>query len=119
MDWVMQFILGVRKIRSGYDIKPGQPLPVLLDKCITTRPRTPDHQRAVHQIPRPAPRASTYSKPTAPTRIRHRPGRHHENPHPHGRPDRQSRRTRAPGQEIAKREQEVERTEAKLANSGS
>ncbi|MFA7592485.1 MAG: valine--tRNA ligase [Thiohalobacteraceae bacterium] len=31
MDWVMQFILGVRKIRSGYDIKPGQPLPVLLE----------------------------------------------------------------------------------------
>ncbi|MAT64539.1 MAG: valine--tRNA ligase [Gammaproteobacteria bacterium] len=31
MDWVMQFILGVRKIRSGYDIKPSQPLPVVLE----------------------------------------------------------------------------------------
>ncbi|RRQ22588.1 valine--tRNA ligase [Thiohalobacter thiocyanaticus] len=31
MDWVMQFILGVRKIRSGYDLKPSQPLPVVLE----------------------------------------------------------------------------------------
>ncbi len=30
MRWVMDFILGIRKIRSGYDIKPGKPLPVLL-----------------------------------------------------------------------------------------
>jgi valyl-tRNA synthetase len=30
MDWVQAFILGVRKIRSGYDIKPGKALPVLL-----------------------------------------------------------------------------------------
>ncbi len=30
MEWVQAFILGVRKIRSGYDIKPGKPLSVLL-----------------------------------------------------------------------------------------
>ncbi|HKK04822.1 MAG TPA: valine--tRNA ligase [Gammaproteobacteria bacterium] len=30
MQWVMDFILGIRKIRSGMDIKPGKPLPVLL-----------------------------------------------------------------------------------------
>ncbi|MDH5545695.1 MAG: valine--tRNA ligase [Gammaproteobacteria bacterium] len=30
MDWVKSFILGVRKIRSGMDIAPGKPLPVLL-----------------------------------------------------------------------------------------
>ena len=30
MQWVMEFILGIRKIRSGMNIKPGQPLPVLL-----------------------------------------------------------------------------------------
>jgi valyl-tRNA synthetase len=30
MDWVQAFILGVRKIRSGYDIKPSKALPVLL-----------------------------------------------------------------------------------------
>lgn len=30
MEWVQAFILGVRKIRSGYDIKPGKPLAVLL-----------------------------------------------------------------------------------------
>ncbi len=30
MEWVMQFILGVRRIRGEMDIKPGKPLPVLL-----------------------------------------------------------------------------------------
>ena len=30
MTWVQEFVLGVRKIRSGYDIKPGKPLNVLL-----------------------------------------------------------------------------------------
>jgi len=30
MEWVKDFILGVRKIRSGMDISPGKPLPVLL-----------------------------------------------------------------------------------------
>ncbi len=30
MQWVMDFIIGVRKIRSGMNIAPGKPLPVLL-----------------------------------------------------------------------------------------
>jgi len=30
MQWVKDFIIGVRQIRSGMDIKPSQPLPVLL-----------------------------------------------------------------------------------------
>jgi len=30
IQWVMDFVLGIRKIRSGYNIKPGKPLPVLL-----------------------------------------------------------------------------------------
>jgi len=30
MEWVMTFILGVRKIRSSMNIAPGKPLPVLL-----------------------------------------------------------------------------------------
>ncbi|MGD2074796.1 MAG: valine--tRNA ligase [Gammaproteobacteria bacterium] len=30
MEWVKQFVLGVRKIRSGYNIDPRKPLPVLL-----------------------------------------------------------------------------------------
>lgn len=33
MEWVKQFILGVRKIRSGMDIPPGKPLPVLLQNA--------------------------------------------------------------------------------------
>ncbi len=30
MEWVMQFILGIRRIRGEMNIKPGRPLPVLL-----------------------------------------------------------------------------------------
>jgi len=30
IEWVRRFILGVRKIRSAMDIKPGKPLPVLV-----------------------------------------------------------------------------------------
>jgi len=30
MQWVMQFILGIRKIKGEMDIKPGKPVPVML-----------------------------------------------------------------------------------------
>jgi len=33
MEWVKQFILGVRQIRSGMNIPPGKPLPVLLQNA--------------------------------------------------------------------------------------
>jgi len=33
MDWVMAFILGVRRIRGEMNIAPGKPLPVLLDNA--------------------------------------------------------------------------------------
>ena len=36
MEWVKQFILGVRKIRSGMDIPPSKPLPVLLQNANKT-----------------------------------------------------------------------------------
>lgn len=35
IEWVKTFILGVRKIRSSMDIKPGKPLPVLLQNGTT------------------------------------------------------------------------------------
>ncbi len=33
IQWVMDFVLGIRKIRSGMNIKPGKPLPVLLQNA--------------------------------------------------------------------------------------
>jgi len=30
LEWIKQFIIGIRQIRSGMDIKPSQPLPVLI-----------------------------------------------------------------------------------------
>ncbi|MCU7806670.1 MAG: valine--tRNA ligase [Candidatus Thiodiazotropha sp. (ex Semelilucina semeliformis)] len=45
MDWVMQFILGIRKIKGEMNISPGKPVPVLLanasdnDKVLAKRHR--------------------------------------------------------------------------------
>ncbi|NOY67343.1 MAG: valine--tRNA ligase, partial [Gammaproteobacteria bacterium] len=36
IQWVMDFILGIRKIRSGMNIKPGKPLPVLIQNASST-----------------------------------------------------------------------------------
>ncbi len=36
MEWVKSFIVGVRQIRSGMDIKPSKPLPVLLQNASDT-----------------------------------------------------------------------------------
>ena len=33
IQWIMEFILGIRKIRSGMNIKPGKPLPVLIQNA--------------------------------------------------------------------------------------
>jgi len=33
MEWVMQFVLGIRQIRGEMDIPPGKPLPVLLQNA--------------------------------------------------------------------------------------
>ncbi len=33
IQWLMDFVLGIRKIRSGMNIKPGKPLPVLLQNA--------------------------------------------------------------------------------------
>jgi len=33
MDWVMQFILGIRKIKGEMNISPGKPIPVLLNNA--------------------------------------------------------------------------------------
>jgi len=33
MDWVMQFILGIRKIKGEMNIPPGKPVPVLLNNA--------------------------------------------------------------------------------------
>ncbi len=45
LDWVKQFIMGVRRIRSEMDIAPGKPLPVLLTKVSTQDQTWLDHNR--------------------------------------------------------------------------
>ncbi|WP_044410849.1 valine--tRNA ligase [Thiomicrospira microaerophila] len=45
LDWVKQFIMGVRRIRSEMDIAPGKPLPVLLSKVSAQDQAWLDHNR--------------------------------------------------------------------------
>ncbi len=40
MDWLMQFVLGIRRIRSGMDIKPSKLLPVIMQNASHT-----DHEK--------------------------------------------------------------------------
>jgi valyl-tRNA synthetase len=39
LDWVKQFIMGVRQIRSEMDIKPGRPLPVICRRLPGSMPQ--------------------------------------------------------------------------------
>jgi valyl-tRNA synthetase len=53
IEWVKQFVLGVRKIRSGYGIDPRKPLPVLLHNGSTQdRARLAAHQSSVVSLAR-------------------------------------------------------------------
>ena len=118
MDRVMQFILGLRKIRSGYDIKPGQPLPVLLENASQQdRDRLTTNEHYIKFLARTAsidvleagsvpPESATALVGTMKLLIPMA-----------GLIDKAAELARL-DKEIAKREQEVERIEAKLANSG-
>jgi valyl-tRNA synthetase len=53
MEWVKQFILGVRQIRSGMDIKPSKPLPVLLqDGTASDRQRLAANENTIQFLAR-------------------------------------------------------------------
>jgi valyl-tRNA synthetase len=55
MDWLMAFIVGVRKIRSGMNIAPGKPLPILLQNGSNEdRQRLHDHQQLIGSLARTA-----------------------------------------------------------------
>ncbi|MDH5353023.1 MAG: valine--tRNA ligase [Gammaproteobacteria bacterium] len=45
LDWVKQFIMGVRQIRSEMDIKPGKPLPVICQNGSDFDRQKIDHNR--------------------------------------------------------------------------
>jgi valyl-tRNA synthetase len=49
MDWVMSFILGVRRIRGEMNIAPGKPLPVLLKNGTEHDPQQVTHNLAYLQ----------------------------------------------------------------------
>ena len=46
MQWVMQFILGVRKIKGEMNIAPGKPVPILLADCSEQDRRNAAEHRA-------------------------------------------------------------------------
>ncbi len=53
IEWVMQFILGIRQIRGEMDISPGKPLPVLLQNAgATDRDRAARHATLLQRVGR-------------------------------------------------------------------
>jgi valyl-tRNA synthetase len=53
MDWLMNFVLGVRRIRGEMDIAPSKPLPVLLaDADDTDRRRLDDYDYLIRSLAR-------------------------------------------------------------------
>jgi valyl-tRNA synthetase len=55
LDWVMQFILGIRQIRGEMDISPGKPLPVLLQQAsLEDRERAVRHRHLLERVGRVA-----------------------------------------------------------------
>jgi valyl-tRNA synthetase len=117
MDWVMQFILGVRKIRSGYDIKPGQPLPVLLeDASQQDRDRLSTNEHYIKFLARTEIITVLEPGTTPPESATALVGTMKILIPMAGLIDKDAELARL-DKEIAKREQEVQRIEAKLGNS--
>jgi valyl-tRNA synthetase len=117
MDWVMQFILGVRKIRSGYDIKPGQPLPVLLENASPQdRERLNTNEHYIKFLARTEIITVLEPGTTPPESATALVGTLKILIPMAGLIDKDAELARL-DKEIAKREQEVQRIEAKLANS--
>jgi len=67
LQWVMQFILGIRQIRGEMDIAPGKLLPVLLDGTSTAdRERAVRHRQVLERVGRVESIASLAAGDTAP-----------------------------------------------------
>ncbi len=67
LQWVMQFILGIRQIRGEMDIAPGKLLPVLLDGTSTAdRERAVRHQQVLERVGRVESITSLAAGDTAP-----------------------------------------------------
>ena len=117
MDWVMQFILGVRKIRSGYDIKPGQPLPVLLEGASQQdKERLATNEHYIKFLARTEIITVLEPGTTPPESATALVGTMKLLIPMAGLIDKDAELARL-DKEIAKREQEVQRIEAKLSNS--
>ena len=53
IEWVQQFILGIRRIRGEMDISPGKPLPVVLEGAsLGDRQRAEDHALLLRRVGR-------------------------------------------------------------------
>ena len=98
IDWVRQFILGVRRIKGEMNIPPGKPLPVLIANASDQDRRWLATARPYLDFLARTESITVLDGRVAGPRVRHGPGRRDEGPDPHGRADRQGRRAEAPGQ---------------------
>ena len=116
MEWVKQFVLGVRKIRSGMNIEPRKPLPVLLaDGSELDRTRLEAQRTYVESLARTESITWLESSDEAPESATALVGEMKLLIPMAGLIDKDAELARL-GKEIAKREQDLEKLIAKLAD---
>ncbi|MCA1805399.1 MAG: valine--tRNA ligase [Xanthomonadaceae bacterium] len=116
MEWVKQFVLGVRKIRSGMNIEPRKPLPVLLaDGSELDKTRLAGQRTYVESLARTGSITWLESSDEAPESATALVGEMKLLIPMAGLIDKDAELARL-GKEIAKREQDLEKLIAKLAD---
>ncbi|MEJ2451239.1 MAG: valine--tRNA ligase [Gammaproteobacteria bacterium] len=117
MDWIQAFILGVRQIRSGMDIKPGKALPVLIQNGSTQdKQRLEANQHYLISLAKLDTLTWLEAKDEAPESATALVGEMKLLIPMAGLIDKQAEQKRL-SKEIDKKNQEYQRTEGKLSNS--
>ncbi|KPK55751.1 MAG: valine--tRNA ligase [Thiotrichales bacterium SG8_50] len=117
MRWVMDFVLGVRRIRSGMNIEPRKPLPVLLQSgSEQDRRRLGDYQHFITSLGRVESVTWLGADAEAPESATALVGEMKLLIPMAGLIDKEAEQARLE-KEVSRRQQELERTQAKLANS--
>ena len=117
MQWIQAFILGVRQIRSGMDIKPGKALPVLIQNgSAQDKQRLDANQHYLISLAKLESITWLNAKDEAPESATSLVGEMKLLIPMAGLIDKEAEQQRL-GKEIDKKQQEYQRTEAKLSNS--
>ena len=116
MDWLMKFVLGVRRIRGEINIPPGKALPVLLEGGSTQDRQFFDNNTALIQRMARLETVQWLEADQTSTRSGNRIARRPENTGANGRFNRQQPELERLSKEISKIQANLTRIEGKLNN---